>query len=75
MRREGCLILYPAGDIIVVRLTCRAEFIILLMSELRSLIGGGGLRLLISSGVFQNEPLDGAGGCYIGPRSWHAWRG
>ena len=29
-----------AGDIIVVRLTCRAEFIILFMSELRSLVGG-----------------------------------
>ena len=40
MRREGCQILDPAGDNIVVRLTCRAEFIILFMSELRSLVGG-----------------------------------
>lgn len=51
-----------AGDIIVVRVAYKVEFITPFLSEILSLGGGDGSRLLISSSAFRNEPFDGAGG-------------
>jgi hypothetical protein len=46
-----------AGDIVVVRVSYKVEFITPFLDQILSTEGGDGSRLLISSSAFRNEPF------------------